>query len=552
MAKATKAAKTIKYSNNLTNKSLEIAASVFFVLITAVFPLYITRTHYLSITGDKAAFFTTITFITTIVIAGILFLCTEGFPIKEYFAKRPLTAAEWALLAFILFALLSTIFSPFQEVVWRGDPIGRWEGFWTLLCYVLTFFIIARFYKPDRIHFLIFATGSAIVSAYGILQFAGLDILVATGFFVDIPLRDTPQGSVMLPPLGRIFRTTLGNINVVAAYSALVSVLFAGLFAGEKSRWGLAYLAASALAFGLLLISRGDAGSLGVLGAMVLSIPYWVANHERLGKILIALASWSAVFAIYNSYLLSLKVAAETEPLYFAQDQWFIVNFTARNTILLAGITIALLVAGLGLLLLVRKWRQPHMKIIGIVLMIIIIVSGLVLVETEGARREGQPHDGIWQAHEVMHGRFEDHFGSGRGFIWIRSIPVLTENPFLGSGSGTFLQAMGVDFQEESIRRFGIVFDTAHNTYLQMAITLGIPALLAYLIFLISLYAYLLNKAFVNPILLAFGTAAVGYLIQSFFQIDTPIDRPLLWVVLGVIAGELCREEASAAIKTWS
>jgi len=538
--------KTDQKNNNLAIKALDAVSAVFFVVITAAFPLYITRTHYGFITYDKADIFMTVTFAATITIIGILFLTTNRFCVKDYFVVRELTrylsVAEWALVVFLMFTLLSAVFSQYQEIVWRGNQIGRWESFRLILCYVLTFFIIARWYKPRRVHFLIFAAGSMLVSLYGIMQFMGHDILLSSGFFMA-PEPSTPAYVELYSRFIRLFRTTLGNVNIVSAYGALAAVLFAGLFAGENSKWGIIYVTASALAFSLLFIAGlgQDGARLGLIGAMGFAIPYWVADHRRLGKILITLASWSAVFAVYSHYLTLVQIQAETELSPFWGDRNFISNFVPRNPGLFLGLAALLALLGLVLILFVKVWPQRPMKIAGVVLLITVLLGGLVLVEVEGARREGQPNNIIWQAREMMHGRVDDHFGSGRGFVWLRSLPVIMDNPVLGTGPGTFLLAMGEEFQQESMERFRVVYDTAHNTYLQIAVNLGLPALAAYLTFLAGIFLPAIKKAYDSPILLAFGAASLSCLILGFFQVDTPIDRPLLWVCLGVMSGELWR-----------
>jgi O-antigen ligase len=317
-------------------------------------------------------------------------------------------------------------------------------------------------------------------------------------------------------------------------------VLFAGLFAGENSRWGLVYLIPGTLAFAMALITRGDAGQAGIIAGMVLAIPYWMAERKRLGKILITLASWSVAFAAHNAYLTRLQSQMDTENIIFITEYWLLSDFIPQNTALffiLAGI---LAVIGLGLVFVpLKKWPVKFMKIGGIALLAIAMVGGVVFIEVVGARREGNPNDIIWQAREILHGRMQDDFGSFRGFAWRQSINVIMDKPILGSGPGTFLQAMGDDWQQESLEMYHVVFDSAHNTYLQTAITLGIPALLAFLALIGSLFWQSLKKAFDRPILLAFGAATLGYLAQAFFQIDTPIDRPFMWLALGVMASEL-------------
>jgi len=68
---------------------------------------------------------------------------------------------------------------------------------------------------------------------------------------------------------------------------------------------------------------------------------------------------------------------------------------------------------------------------------------------------------------------------------------------------------------------------------------MGVPALLAYIIFLGSIFIPAIKRAFERPILFAFGAAALSYMIQSFFSIEGPIIAPLFWIALGIMASEV-------------
>ena len=533
--------------------SLNIMATAFFIAIAAVLPVYMPRLGYLFLTKQKTDLFITFTAIASAATVLILFFTTSRFRVENYFAenepKRRLSISEWALIAFLLLTFLSAVFSPGQDFVWHGFTTngvnGRWEGFWAFLCYGLTFFIIARFYKPKRWHFLIFAGSSALVSLYGILQFMGTDVLLSVGFY-EIP------EAMTLGSTSRLFRTTLGNNNVVSGYCSLVIVLFSGLFAGEESKWGVVYLAASAMAFAMLCITSGDAGRVGVLVSMVLIIPYWISDRKRLGKLLVTLASWITAYASVEAYKAD-KVRR------------YVPEYPPEAVAALGAVLLAL---GLCLILFIKKWPNSRsMKIAGAALLAASIIGGLLFVEIEGSRRSDRPRDIIWQAREMMHGRMEDRFGSGRGHIWRMGMSVVFDNPLLGTGPDTFFFALGgrqvipaeptpedpfpswvtaQGMQLEAVEKYKVIYDKAHNAFLQIAVCMGIPALLAYLIFLGGLFLPSVKRAFNRPVLFAFGAAALSYIIQTFFQIDTPIDRPLAWLALGVMAGELWRERVGA------
>jgi O-antigen ligase len=91
-------------------------------------------------------------------------------------------------------------------------------------------------------------------------------------------------------------------------------------------------------------------------------------------------------------------------------------------------------------------------------------------------------------------------------------------------------------FQEESKALFNIIYDKAHNEYLQIVICQGILGLGAYLLFLGAVLKNAVKRAFADPLLLACMLACVSYLVQAFFSISLPISAPVFWILLGVVA----------------
>jgi len=431
--------------------------------------------------------------------------------------------------------------------------LGRWEGFWAFLAYGLAFLIISRFYEPKRLHFLIFASSASILSLYAVLQYLGFDVLERTGFVI--------LGQMSLSPITQVFRTTLGNINIVSAYASLTIVLFAALFTGENSRWGLFYLVASALSFAVLLITRGNAVQVGVLGAMLLLLPYWLSDRKRLGRIFVVLSSWCFLHALNQFYLSSLQNRPEiNQP---PGDRVFLAAFTPFYPVQFILLGVFLLAAGLLLVSVVKKlhWPERKLKIAGLATLGAAIMGILLFILIAGSRWENRPYHMVWQAREILHGRMADDFGSYRGWVWRNGLSVIRYNPWLGTGPDTFFFALGgvqtaslaeaivhrqhiIDIgglQVDAINSTGMFFDKAHNTFLQIAVCHGIPALLTYLIFFGALLIPAFKRGFKEPVLFAFAAGSLSYLIQAFFQIDTPIDRPLIYIALGVVAVELWR-----------
>jgi hypothetical protein len=242
-----------KLYDKSTNNIIAGIAAIFFVVITAVYPLFITYFKdddgtvltYFNITYQKTLFFSVATAIAASAVLLMLIFIKKSFIVKDYHIEnepvRKLSVPEWSLLAFILLAFISALAGSLnknpmskifavegavKDIVWFGVA-GRYEGFISYLFYVLTFFIIARFYKPKETHFLVLAGSAIIVSLYGTLQFFGIDLLGLFPF--DGFLNE--HGVSSYGPISAYFKTTLGNINIVSAYSTFAVILFAALFA---------------------------------------------------------------------------------------------------------------------------------------------------------------------------------------------------------------------------------------------------------------------------------------------------------------------------------
>ncbi len=66
---------------------------------------------------------------------------------------------------------------------------------------------------------------------------------------------------------------------------------------------------------------------------------------------------------------------------------------------------------------------------------IVAVVGGIAAVYFEGDRFS---RDLIYEMSQIMHGNFNDRFGSSRMFVWKRCIPLIKENPIIGTGPDCF------------------------------------------------------------------------------------------------------------------
>lgn len=171
-----------------------------------------------------------------------------------------------------------------------------------------------------------------------------------------------------------------------------------------------------------------------------------------------------------------------------------------------------------------------------------LIVSMLILLTvinmTENGHYGKRINSVVKESYSVATNQTTGREGSSRFYIWMRSLPLVKEYFWVGSGPDSF-EFVFPDNQEKGKFLGKTIVDKAHNEYLQIAITLGTPALITYLLFLF----FILRRAFQavkktqgHEKIFLYGLIAtiIGYLVQAFFNISTVPVAPIFWAILGM------------------
>lgn len=135
-----------------------------------------------------------------------------------------------------------------------------------------------------------------------------------------------------------------------------------------------------------------------------------------------------------------------------------------------------------------------------------------------------------------------EHAGSGRGYIWSRSLPLVKENLVIGTGPGTY----AFYFPQEDVlgklnymnRAYGLV-DKPHSLYLQLAINMGLGGLVVWLLawglFFRKGWRYLAD----DPLLSGIYFAMLAFLVTSLFNDSVVSVSPMFWLLAGYGTGLL-------------
>ena len=168
-----------------------------------------------------------------------------------------------------------------------------------------------------------------------------------------------------------------------------------------------------------------------------------------------------------------------------------------------------------------------------------LIVAGILLTAAVSVYFLGGRMGGfLYEASELMHGRWSDDFGSGRLYIWRNVMELVPEHPLFGGGPDTLGLRTDAAFERYD-ETLGILIhstiDTAHNEYLNILINQGSFGLLTYVAILMASAVRWLTLARKNLTVAVCGCAVLGYCIQAFFGISSPISTPYLWMALALL-----------------
>ena len=128
--------------------------------------------------------------------------------------------------------------------------------------------------------------------------------------------------------------------------------------------------------------------------------------------------------------------------------------------------------------------------------------------------------------------------GSFRFFIWKRVIKMIEEKPIFGFGIENLAEPFIERYEKDMIDTMGRVYiiDKAHNEYLNIAVTTGLPSLLVYLLLILNVIKIGFNRMRFNSLYWPLIASICGYLVQAFFNISVVSVAYIFWVFLGLVS----------------
>jgi len=127
----------------------------------------------------------------------------------------------------------------------------------------------------------------------------------------------------------------------------------------------------------------------------------------------------------------------------------------------------------------------------------------------------------------------EDSAGSNRMLVWKKVVELISEHWLFGIGPDN----LNLTIVKNETNFF---VDKAHNIFLEMAVTMGIFAMLSYMAFL----SFFL-RMWKGEQEIMFSTMILSYIIQGQFNIDVVMIMPIFWIVLGLSLANMEKHKGS-------
>lgn len=478
-------------------------------IMLAVFPLFTGFAGYEKITLYKYLFFVGAT---VLWLLGLLVLKIMG---QDSFRRKKLGLIGLFLLIYLALCLISSLFSPYGLSVILGE--GRFDGLLTILLCLLIFFGVSRYSRPRALHFYTAAGGAVLSCAVAILQFLGknpLGLFPGDYFYYDAGVK-----------FSTVFLGTIGNADLFSAHLCLVLPLLGVYYikAAKRPFWLL--LALAPLSF-CLFACKVSAGLLALGATVLLTAPVLLNSGESLRRGL----ELSAVMA------LSVLPAVSIKPLVAGHSVSLVFSPTGLSWAL-ALLSVFLLL--LRLLLHRSSFSPKRLQAFFGLLSAMAVIGGLAFVYLFGGKAGGS----LFELHELLHGRASDSFGSSRILIWKKALALFPQRPFLGGGAGTLPLRLDIQFSrfvEATGNTLSTFVDNAHNDYLSILLSSGLPALLAYLAAQVTSLIQALRQG--GACVLALASALLCYWISAFFGLGLFLVSPLMWLLWGLLAAALRRD----------
>lgn len=490
---------------------------------------------------------------------------------------------------YTFFVILSYILSPYKYFALHGW-LDRFEGTIVILCYMLMlFYIINTVNTEKQIKWIIYSLGisSTLLGILGLSQFLNHDFFKTTfGKELITPSYFWPNVDKLRFTFTTEIYQTVYNINYVSFYLTLLVPIAGLLFIAEKNwKKKIIYGVITGLLIFNILGSKSSSGVLGLGVAFIIALIILNRNLIKWWKSIIAVLGAIAIILALTFNALAPEIENATKGIfekftYSPINQYIDFMDTNKEKLIMScnneplTVVVNLKNPEIGDVKLYDKnkkqlnttkstkdnsytindqrFKMYNLRYVnddGRYFLIVKIESSVWPFEITKS--------GIFYYNRIrklvdldpvpsIGFKYHEGFGSGRGYIWSRSLPLLKDRLFIGSGADTYCLVFPHKDYVGKINAPGwadnthIIVDKPHDMYIQTGVNTGIISLIAELVLFFGYVGWCFKiylrkeiNDFTSLIGVGIFIGICGFLIAALFNDSSVSVAPMFWGLLG-------------------
>ena len=284
----------------------------------------------------------------------------------------------------------------------------------------------------------------------------------------------------LMQSIRNVYISTFGNIDIFASFLCVLVPVAAGAYISSEGKESIVIRITAVIAVltgtGAVIISNANLAYAGVGGAMIVA---WIWASYR-GRI----REFADVCLVMVCGVLAISIMLGRTDNGYSELDGLSCFVSDSRMVWIVSVVVLVVWAAIRL---ASKWTVKFRGKAALAVSVGVSLAGIVAVV-------------IYAAHNHMCiFSFEDSWGNYRGFVWRRLMEAYRDfsvpQKLFGYGNESVKSIMTDRYYDDMMNAVGVIYDNAHNEYLQYLITTGIFGAVSYVGLLVTTGGALVRTA---------------------------------------------------------